>query len=296
MRAPAALQPQRTQMGEKELASLIARVGDLPAMPAVAMKVMEMVGDQATSARALQGIIQRDQALTAKVLKIANSAMFGVSRDITTLSHAIVMLGFDTIRSVVLAASTKSIFFKCKGIAGFSGNLLWEHSLVAAAIARRLASKLDGVGVEESFISGLLHDIGKSVLNINFFDKYSEVVRETYNTDGDWVRIERKLLGFDHSQVGAVVVRKWNLARTLEEAVRYHHNPKVAGEFPVLTATVALADEIANTLGKDSDRRPAWDAYSSAAVRMLGIGRADLDGLMEEMSNLMKDDEALFSI
>ncbi len=283
-------------MGEKELASLIARVGDLPAMPAVAMKVMEMVGDQATSARALQGIIQRDQALTAKVLKIANSAMFGVSRDITTLSHAIVMLGFSTIRSVVLAASTKSIYFKCKGISGFSAKLLWEHSLAAAAIARRLAGRLDGVDVEESFISGLLHDIGKSVLNVNFFDKYSEVIKETYNIGGDSVRVERRLLGFDHAQVGAMVVRKWNLAKGLEEAVRYHHNPRVAGEYPVLTATVALADELANVLGKGAGKRPDWDMNSSAAVKMLSIRRADLEELMEEASGLMKDDEAMLSI
>lgn len=283
-------------MEETELASLIARVGDLPAMPAVAMKVMEMVGDQATSARALQGIIQRDQALTAKVLKIANSAMFGVSRDITTLSHAIVMLGFSTIRSVVLAASTKSIYVKCKGVSGFSAKLLWEHSLAAAAIARRLAEKLEGVDVEESFISGLLHDVGKSVLNVNFFDKYSEVIRETYNIGGDSVRVERRLLGFDHAQVGAMVVRKWNLAKGLEEAVRYHHNPRVAGEYPVMTAAVALADELANMLGKGPGKKPDWNIDSSAAVKMLGFGRANLEGLVEEVSGIVEANEALLSI
>lgn len=279
-----------------ELESLIARAGDLPAMPAIAVKVMEMVGDPTTSARKLQDMIIRDQALTAKVLKIANSAMFGVSRDINTLSHAIVILGFSTVRSIVLAASTKSIYFKGPSLKGLSAKLLWKHSLASAIVARRIAMAGGATGIEEAFVSGLLHDIGKGVLNVNFHEKYAEVIDVVLEKGVGFREIEQNNLGFDHTQVGALVLRKWNLGKDLEEAVLYHHSPDEAVSNRNLTSVVALANEITNKMGIGPTGQNKVDLHASAAALNLGYSKEKLDKLFEDISGSFEEDDEILSL
>lgn len=279
-----------------ELDYLIARVGDLPAMPTIAVRAMELIGDPSTSARRLQKIISRDQALTAKVLKIANSAMFGVSRDITTLSHAIVILGFSTIRSVVLAASTKSLYSSVKGVSGFSSKMLWEHALGCASVSRYISKCLSCAELEEAFIAGLLHDIGKTVLNMNFSDKYTKIVREVYNSKQEFQTVEMQKLGFDHTQVGALVTRKWNLAEALEEAIRHHHSSEMARTHPALTACVALANQVCLKLGIGPTKRPDIELTALPSAEHLKLDEDDISELLESVGELMSKDKELYTL
>lgn len=281
---------------ERELESLIARVGDLPAMPVIAVRVMELIGDLSTSANDLQELISRDQALTAKILKIANSAIFGVVRDITTLTHAIVILGFSTIRSIVLAASTKSIYQTGRVQTGFNAKLLWEHSLASAYICRRLAEDFRSAELEEAFITGLLHDIGKSVLNVNLPQQYMMVIGEVNKSKRDYIEVERELIGFDHTQVGALVVRKWNLPKDLEDAVLCHHEPADAQVNLKLTATVALANEIANRLGIGPSHAPQFELSESPAIRLLGISENQVIKLLEGIEKILQESRDIFSV
>jgi putative nucleotidyltransferase with HDIG domain len=284
------------ELQHKELDTLVARIGDLPAMPTIAVRIMEMISDPSTSANRLQAMISRDQALTAKVLKIANSAMFGVSRDISTLSHAVVILGFSTIRSIVLAASTKSIYHGGRQVAGFSTKLLWQHALASASIARMIAVVKKGLDVEEAFIAGLLHDIGKSVLNNNFHEKYSQVVQTAYNTGGEFQEVEKQIIGFDHTQVGALVARKWNLSMSFEDAILFHHSPENADAFPLLTACTALANEITIKLGIGPTKQPDRDIGASQAASILNYGPDDLDKLVENIKAAMQKDKDILSM
>ncbi|HUX07361.1 MAG TPA: HDOD domain-containing protein [Acidobacteriota bacterium] len=281
-------------MSQSELEKLIARVGDLPAMPVVAVKVMSMIGDPSISANHLQAMISRDQALTVKVLKIANSAMFGVSRDITTLSHAIVILGFSTIRSIVLAASSKSIYARGPSTQMFSTKLLWEHSLASAVIARRSSEMLGAADIEKAFIAALLHDIGKSVLNVNFSDKYHQIIEEVYNTGSDFIPNEQRILGFDHTQVGSLVLHKWNLAPELEEAVLHHHTPYQAEHNPKLTAIVSFANALSNKLGIGPTKKPAVEMEETEAVKILGLADDKLAELVQHVSDLLEEDREIF--
>lgn len=281
-------------MSQDELETLIARVGDLPAMPIVAVRIMGMIGDPSTSANQLQDMISRDQALTVKVLKIANSAMFGVSRDITTLSHAIVILGFSTIRSIVLAASSKSIYSRGPSTQMFSTKLLWEHSLASAVIARRSAEILGVADVEKAFIAALLHDLGKSVLNVNFSQQYQTIIEEVYNTGSDFIPYEQEVLGFDHTQVGALVLHKWNFSPELEEAVLHHHTPFYAEHNQYLTAVVSFANAMSNKLGIGPIRRPAQELKETEAVEILELGGDKLDEMVQHVSDLLDEDRDIF--
>jgi len=283
-------------MNDSNLERLIAGVGDLPAMPTIAMRIMTMIGDPSTSANRLQQMISKDQALTAKVLKIANSAMFGVSRDISTLTHAIVILGFSTIRSITLAASTKSIYHRGPSTNAFSTKLLWEHSLACAVIARHCAKFIGSSDLEEAFVAGLLHDIGKSVLNVNFSDRYQEIVGRVYNGAGHFIPVEREMLGFDHTEVGALVLRKWNLSSDLEEAVLHHHDPSLAEQNQELTAKVALANELTNKLGIGPTKVPEIDLSSSKGAAILGLKGDALEELYGKIKELLEQDKEIFAI
>ncbi|HJV22741.1 MAG TPA: HDOD domain-containing protein, partial [Holophagaceae bacterium] len=142
-------------------AELIANLGDLPPLPQVAAQVLRISADPDATAEDLRKVISTDQALTSQILKISNSAMFGMMREIKTLSQAIMTLGFSTIKSVVIASSAKNLYQR--GAVGLQERLLWEHALVTALASRALGKQLKFPRVEEAFIGGLMHDIGKSV-------------------------------------------------------------------------------------------------------------------------------------
>lgn len=224
---------------------LIANLGDLPPLPQVAAQVLRLSADPDSSTDDLQKVIITDQALTAQILKIANSAMFGMMREVKTLSQAIMTLGFATIKSVVIASSAKNLY--SRGAAGLAERLMWEHALVTAIAARTIARALRHSRAEEAFLAGLMHDIGKSVLGMKFPDRYGQVIRQAYNGEiADGLLAELEVFGFDHAMVGEALMHSWNLSHSLEEAVRWHHEPAEAGEdYRTLTAVVALGNRIA---------------------------------------------------
>jgi putative nucleotidyltransferase with HDIG domain len=283
-------------MNITDLETIIARTGDLPAMPSIAVKVMELVGDPGASATDLQSIISTDQALTSKVLKIANSAMFGVSRDISTLSHAIMILGFSTIRSIVLATSTKSIYMRNPSKGKFSTKLLWDHSLGTALFARIIAEKTPGINAEEAFIAGLLHDIGKTVISLNFSDQYEEVISEVYNEGARFQEVEEAKMGFDHTQVGSLVLRKWNLTESLEKCVLYHHSPGKSENYKELSAVVSLANEFSNVLGFGPDSLRTIDIKESEAWKILNFSEAQLEEMQTILEESIENNSELFSL
>ena len=158
---------------------LIANLGDLPPLPQVASQVLRVSADPDANAEDLRKVIAMDQALTSQILKISNSAMFGMMREVTTLTQAIMTLGFSTIKSVVIASSAKNLYHR--GTVGLQERLIWEHALVSAIASRAFAKSLRFPRIEEAFIGGLLHDIGKSVIGVKFPERYSTLLRTVYN-------------------------------------------------------------------------------------------------------------------
>jgi putative nucleotidyltransferase with HDIG domain len=280
----------------RDLESLIARTGDLPAMPAIAVKVMEMVGDPSTSANDLQAVISHDQALTTKVLKIANSAMFGVSRDISTLSHAIMILGFSTIRSIVLATSTKSIYLKFPSIGVFTAKLLWDHSLGTAMFSRSIAGELHSINEEEAFIAGLLHDVGKTVINLNFADKYEDVIKAVYNDGVGFREAEFQHLGFAHTQVGSLVLRKWNLSRSLEDAVLHHHTPDESEGNATLTAVVSFANDFCKKVGIGPIKKENINLAESKAAKVLDLDANRIARFEQQLLDDFESNKEVFEL
>lgn len=224
---------------------LISNLGDLPPLPQVAAQVLRLASDPDSTTDELQRVVATDSALAAQTLKIANSPMFGMVREVKTLTQAIMTLGFSTIRSVVIASSARNLYKR--GGTGLQEKLLWEHALTTALAARAYARLFRSPRAEEAFLGGLLHDVGKSVMALKFPERYGMLVRSVYNQAAvDEVEAELELFGFDHAMVGEALLGSWNLAKSLENAVRWHHHPDLApADDQVLTAFVALGNQLA---------------------------------------------------
>jgi len=273
---------------------LIANLGDLPPLPQVASQVLRVSADPDANAEDLRKVISMDQALTSQILKISNSAMFGMVREVTTLTQAIMTLGFSTIKSVVIASSAKNLYHR--GAVGLQERLIWEHALVSAIASRAFAKSLRFPRMEEAFIGGLLHDIGKSVMGVKFPERYGSLLRTVYNEQGVCLDLELDTFGFDHAMVGEALVNKWNLAPSLQAAVRFHHDPIHAPEdYQELSAIVALANHLAleEKVGIGSPQH--LEGASMQAMEILQLGPEALTGIKEGVRAAIEQDKSMIA-
>lgn len=273
---------------------LIANLGDLPPLPQVATQVLRVSADPDATAEDLRKVIAMDQALTSQILKISNSAMFGMVREVTTLTQAIMTLGFSTIKSVVIASSAKNLYHR--GTVGLQERLIWEHALVAAIASRAFAKSLRFSRIEEAFISGLLHDIGKSVMGVKFPERYAALLRTVYNEKGVCLDLELETFGFDHAMVGEALVTRWNLPSSLQAAVRWHHDPINCGdEHRELAAIVALANHLALEEKVGIGDPTHLEGSSRQAMEILNLGPEALAGLKEGVRSAIEQDKSMIA-
>lgn len=269
---------------------LIANLGDLPPLPQVATQALRVSANSDATAEDLRKAISMDPALTSQILKISNSAVFGKMREVTTLTQAIMTLGFSTIKSVVIAGSAKNLYHR--GTVGPQERLLWEHALVTAIASRAFAKSLRFARVEEAFIGGLLHDIGKSVMSLKFPERHASLLRTIYREKGPCLDLEVEAFGFDHAMVGEALVTQWNLAPSLQAAVRWHHDPINAGDsHRELAAIVALANHLALEEKVGISDPSHLEGASRQAMEILDLGPKALVRLKESVRRAIAQDK-----
>ena len=233
----------------EQLDALVRQVRDLPALPETVMRVLRLSDDPKSSIADVGKALVSDQALAARVLKLANSAFYGASRRISTVSEAVVILGMRTTRNLVMATGCQDMLQN--EVAGYClppGALL-RHSLACASAAQALAQRTKYRGMEEAFVAGLLHDIGKVVMNLYLRDQFIQVLIQVASGDLTYADAERAVFSFDHAEAGATLLERWNLPAPLVAAVRYHHAPLEAPGDSPLPCLVHVADAICMTLG-----------------------------------------------
>ena len=243
---------------------ILKHSGELPALPKAACHIMAVIEDPRTTATRLEKALAMDQALTAKVLRIANSPFYGAVREIRTVSEAIVRLGFVTIRNWTLVTAARSVFLTPG--AGMLYQKIWRQSVLSAMAAQLVAQVAQGREPESVFIGGLMQNIGQLVLARSHPELFQEILSDSAREQTPYHEVERQLLGFDHGELGALLISEWNLSADLEEAVRWHHRftQEGAGN-PRMAAMIALGEELAACSGADAatvdrgrrDRRPS---------------------------------------
>ena len=271
---------------------VIQNLGDLPPLPRIATQVIRISADSDTSNHQLQNLIRLDQALSAQVLRVANSAIFGMVREVTTLTQAVMTLGFSTARSVVVAASIKNLF--SRGPVGQKERLLWEHALVTAIAGSAYSRVMRIPEAEEAFLAGLMHDIGKSVLTLKFPERYGAVLMGLPDESSDGISRELDAFGFDHTMVGEALLQAWNISDSITTAVRWHHDPIQAPlEHRRLAALVSLGNQLALDLGFGLEQPEVLAGATWEALDILHLKESSYQDYRTQALEAFEQDRAL---
>lgn len=261
---------------------------DLPSLPVIFTRLNEAVNNPRMSIADIGRIISDDVGLSARLLKIANSALYGFPAKIETISRAVTIIGTQQLRDLALATVVLKLF---KGVPRHLLDMekFWQHNIACGIAARILATFRRESNVERFFMAGMLHDVGRLVLCLKSPDLMRECLLQAKNQQRTLADIEKECLGTDHAEVGGALVRLWNLPASLEEVVLHHHQPSKAERHPAETAVIHVADVIAHAmeLGSSGDPLiPAFDVLSFEKTRFM-VG--NLSMLMNQVDRQYHD-------
>jgi HD-like signal output (HDOD) protein len=240
-------------MSPEQIESLLNDIGELPTLPSIATAIMEKTLEANISARQIAELVEKDQALALKVLKVANSPFYRRIKEISTIRGAVVLLGFNVLKSIVLSISVLNLFNN-KDRQALDFYKFWQHSIACAVCAKSIAAKILPNSAEDAFIAGLLHDLGKVIADQLICRKgqYREVMEAMERAGADILEIEQEVVGIDHASIGKYLMERWNLPSHLSKAVGYHHSLVDItddGTTKSLCAIVHVADMVTNHLG-----------------------------------------------
>lgn len=263
----------------------IKSIKSLPTLPAVAQKVSKMAENDNTSAAQLGKIIATDQALSGRVLRLVNSSFYGFPGRISSISNAIVLLGFDVVKSLIISVSVFEMMEK--GIIG-----LWEHSLGCAVASRLIARRVPDCDPEELSVAGLLHDIGKVVVSMQLPENYEDIKQFIAEKQVIFSGAEQEVLGFTHAEIGEWLGESWNLPVSLLEPIACHHTPLRAQRAKNQTAVVHVANFLVRALGFGSGGDPWVPPLERKACDRLGLSLQDLEEIVRELGDELEAIEA----
>ncbi len=228
-------------MDREAIDRLLSHANDIPTLPATVFRVIQLAEDPNCSANDLARVLLNDPPMAAKVLRLANSAYYGFSQKISSVPQAITLLGFSTLKNVLLSASVFD--FYRQGGAAIDLNGLWKHSVAVATASKLIAKRVRYPNVEKAYTVGLLHDLGKIVIARYLPSALLEVRKIVLEENCAVYDAEVKVLGVNHAEIGAFLLEKWNLPLAVTEAVEYHHHP-TRSNFQFYTAAIGYLANI----------------------------------------------------
>jgi HD-like signal output (HDOD) protein len=274
----------KTHPDPKDIARLIEKNLEIPTIPVVASRALKELSNPEVNGAKLAAIVAEDQGLTARILKVSNSALFCLSREVKNLQQASMILGFDLLKSIIISVSCRMIYKRF----GIVEKTMWEHSVGTAVIAHMLAKTKGLKCKNEAFVSGLMHDVGQVVMNNGARDRFSDAVRWAKEHEAEIMEGEREVFGFTHIDVGSILVNRWGLSRALEHAVFLHHEPELAsslaGDAEELVLLTHLANRVCHALGIGELAVVRPDGLEDDAVsEELGFAPGELLSMKEEL-------------
>ncbi len=258
----------------------IESITDLPTLPNVVAKITSRIANPATNAADIGKLIEQDQSLTGKILRLVNSAYYGFPKQIKSIQHAVVILGFNKVKTIIITASVFGAFGDKKGV-GLDMRRFWQHAL-ASAIASKVVAEQIGVAhaAEDAFVGGLLHDVGKVVMDIYQPNIYSPIVKYA-NSKGILLKTaEEEVMGLNHALIGEWIMDKWRLPATIVRMVGDHHHPSVSSERRDLVYSIHLGDILARAIGIGNGGDNRIPAISPGLVESAGIGPEFFDEIV----------------
>ncbi|MBU0486151.1 MAG: HDOD domain-containing protein [Proteobacteria bacterium] len=275
---------------------IVALVKHIPSFPKVAMRVMEMMDNPEVRAKELAEVIKYDQAITANILKICNAAYFGLPRQVSSLDEALVVIGHDILKDIIITCSSARFY---KGAVGEGYQLgqgdLWKHSVATAIMSRMLALRFADVDTGSAFTTGLLHDIGKRVLSSFVADDFQRIMDRVFEEECTFSEAEQDYLGITHAELGGMILEKWNFSPEMIEAVRQHHDHDVLSKSH-LSAVIGLANSLVISIGIGVGADGLANKVQGEALARLGIKEKEMDKMLVDLDTEMDKAEELFHI
>lgn len=271
-------------------------VRDLPTLPVVFQELFKMMRDPDIQVPVLAEFIARDQALTAKILKLVNSAFYGRPSQITTISRAVVIMGFQAVRSAALAIGVFEHFKGVASVEAFDLRRFWQHNIACGCIAKEISRTLTTANPEDAFVVGLLHDVGKLVMLRYFPDDVEQLCRAAAENELTWLACEDALFPIGHATVARAVFRSWDFPDTVVEAVACHHLPQKASRHAELTAVCHVADYLAHAAGWPCPGARAPRQCASDAIRLLGLRQEMVAELMDSAREEIRKSESILQL
>lgn len=265
----------------------IKSLRDLPTLPSLFKKMLIITSSDESSANDLYEMISHDQALAEKVLKVANSALFGLSGKVRDIRHAVMLMGFDRLKSIALGMTVMNVF---PPQSSFNIKNLWIHSYEVAFIASSLSEVVFITSPKESFVSGLLHDIGRII-----FYKMDRIRFLQIPTTEDMFEIEREKFGCTHAEAGAWFLEEARLPEEIVYSVRYHHAPSESRQYQHAVSILALAEALARQYSPRIEDDGIWTEELSAIILELSIKDDERRFIAERLYSAKPDIQRFFS-
>ncbi len=265
-----------------EFRKALREVKNLPTLPGIVAKLSRMAEDPDTTTEQMGKLISKDHILSAKLLKLVNSAFYGFPQKISSLSSAIILLGFNVIKSLIISASIFELMET-------SDLELWEHSLGTAVVTNVMAKRLDISDPEEVSTAGLIHDIGKVAIKMELPEEYDKIRNVVEMKQVSFREAELLVLGIDHAEVGGWLAKSWFLPKKLIEPIAHHHNPKKATDETLACAILHFSDVVIRGLGYGHGADIWVPPLSKKAFGDLGLGADDFDEILDEVEEKLWD-------
>jgi len=281
---------------KEKLKAVTEKITSLPTLPKVLTEISSLMQNPRTSAEEVGRAITRDQALASKVLRLVNSAFYGFPGRINTITHAIVILGFNTVKNIVLTAS---VFDKLGGKGGtsdFDLEKFWLHSIGTGIIAKEIAKKVNYRSHEECFLAGLLHDIGKVILYKYLPDEFALVEAQVLEKNVLFLDAEKEAIDITHNEIGTWLAQKWNLPEDLRSAILYHHAPVLASQHKSMVYAVHAGDILIRALNIGSGGDNKIPVLSSDVWDELKFSRQLIEKIYRDIEFELEKSTIFFQI
>ena len=265
-------------MNQPNLSKIIAKIKSFPSMPATGAKMLKMLEDPETTVDEIEDVLRHDPGLTGNVLRLANSAYFGIPSKVASTRQAVLLLGLKKLVQLVIASCVNAVMDKPVPGYNLPPGDLWRHSIAVSIASEALIKDKKNLDAEDIFTPALLHDIGKLILG-HFVKEEQESIEKIAETGVPYVVAENMVLGTDHAEVGAQILTQWSFPREVIDAVRWHHDPEFIDRPDPSIDIVYLANVLCQTNGNGGEPEGASADLSPAVIERLGLDLVQFDDI-----------------